>query len=192
QRIAGAGAVAGRGHAAGTGRCARWLARRSGRLRAAGRTLHRTASGTAPGHRGTCGRSRAAVSGARRGAQRVSVLVCGVDEAGRGPLCGSVVAAAVILDPARPIDGLADSKKLTARRREHLAALIRERAMAWAVAEADAGEIDRLNILHASLLAMRRAVEALALEPGLVRVDGNRCPELALPCEAVVGGDALV
>lgn len=122
----------------------------------------------------------------------MSTLVCGVDEAGRGPLCGSVVAAAVILDPARPIEGLADSKRLTAKRRERLAAQIRERALAWAVAEAGVEEIDRLNILHASLLAMRRAVEALPFAPALVRVDGNCCPELDLPCEAVVGGDALV
>ncbi|AUN94793.1 ribonuclease HII [Pseudazoarcus pumilus] len=122
----------------------------------------------------------------------MSTLVCGVDEAGRGPLCGSVVAAAVILDPARPIEGLADSKRLTAKRRERLAVQIRERALAWAVAEAGVEEIDRLNILHASLLAMRRAVEALPFAPALVRVDGNRCPALGLPCEAVVGGDALV
>lgn len=122
----------------------------------------------------------------------MSALVCGVDEAGRGPLCGSVVAAAVILDPARPIEGLADSKRLTAKRRERLAEQIRERALAWAVAEADVEEIDRLNILHASLLAMRRAVEALPLAPALVRVDGNRCPALGLACEAIVGGDASV
>lgn len=117
-------------------------------------------------------------------------LVCGVDEAGRGPLCGPVVAAAVILDPARPIAGLADSKKLSARRRGELAELIRLQALAWAVAEASVEEIDRLNILHASLLAMRRAVEALDPRPGLALIDGNRCP--ALPCEAraIVGGDA--
>ncbi|MCB1887026.1 MAG: ribonuclease HII [Rhodocyclaceae bacterium] len=118
--------------------------------------------------------------------------VCGVDEAGRGPLCGPVVAAAVILDPARPIAGLADSKKLTARRREQLAAEIREKALAWHVAEASVEEIDRLNILHASLLAMRRAIEALAPPPALALIDGNRCPP-GLLCEAraVVGGDAL-
>lgn len=123
---------------------------------------------------------------------RLATLVCGVDEAGRGPLCGPVVAAAVILDPAHPIAGLADSKKLTAARRERLAIEIRKYALAWAVAEADVAEIDRLNILHASMLAMKRAVEALTLLPGLVRVDGNRCPDIAFPCEAVVGGDALV
>ncbi|MDR3214009.1 MAG: ribonuclease HII [Azoarcus sp.] len=117
--------------------------------------------------------------------------ICGVDEAGRGPLCGPVMAAAVILDPARPIPGLADSKKLTARARERLAVLIRERALAWSVAEASVEEIDRLNILHASLLAMRRAVIALAIAPDEVRVDGNRCPDLALPVRAIVGGDAL-
>lgn len=122
----------------------------------------------------------------------MSVLVCGVDEAGRGPLCGSVMAAAVILDPARPIEGLADSKRLTAKRRERLAAQIREQALAWAVAEAGVEEIDQLNILHASLLAMQRAVAALSHTPGLVLIDGNRCPALGLPCEAVVGGDATV
>ncbi|MDR2689215.1 MAG: ribonuclease HII [Azoarcus sp.] len=118
-------------------------------------------------------------------------LICGVDEAGRGPLCGPVMAAAVILDPARPIAGLADSKKLSARVRERLAAQIRERALAWAVSEATVEEIDRLNILHASMLAMKRAVEALAIQPAEVRVDGNRCPELAVPTRAIVGGDAL-
>jgi len=118
--------------------------------------------------------------------------VCGVDEAGRGPLCGPVVAAAVILDPARPIAGLNDSKKLTPKRRERLADEIRERALAWAVAEATVEEIDRLNILHASMLAMARAVAALDVRPDLVRVDGNRCPDVPEPCEAVVGGDALV
>tara|TARA_R110002049_G_scaffold24325_4_gene86439 strand:+ start:377 stop:973 length:597 start_codon:yes stop_codon:yes gene_type:complete len=122
----------------------------------------------------------------------MSTLVCGVDEAGRGPLCGSVMAAAVILDPARPIEGLADSKRLTAKRRERLAAQIRQQALAWAVAEAGVEEIDELNILHASLLAMQRAVAALPHTPGLVLIDGNRCPALGLPCEAVVGGDATV
>ncbi|ANQ85087.1 ribonuclease HII [Azoarcus olearius] len=117
-------------------------------------------------------------------------LICGVDEAGRGPLCGPVVAAAVILDPARPIDGLADSKKLTERARDRLAPLIRERALAWAVAEASVEEIDRLNILHATMLAMQRAVSALSVLPGEVLIDGNRCPTLAVPARAVVGGDA--
>lgn len=118
--------------------------------------------------------------------------ICGVDEAGRGPLCGAVVAAAVILDPGRPIEGLNDSKKLTPRARERLATLIRERALAWSVAEASVEEIDRLNILQATLLAMTRAVDGLAVVPDLVRVDGNRCPPLALPCEAVIKGDASV
>jgi len=121
-----------------------------------------------------------------------SGLICGVDEAGRGPLAGAVVAAAVVLDPARPIDGLNDSKKLTERARERLAMLIRERAIAWAVAEASVEEIDRLNILHATMLAMQRAVAALSCVPDLVRVDGNRCPALPVPSEAVVGGDACV
>jgi ribonuclease HII len=103
-----------------------------------------------------------------------------------------VVAAAVILDPARPIDGLNDSKKLTEAARERLAVLIRERAVAWAVAEASVAEIDRLNILHATMLAMQRAVAALGRTPDLVRVDGNRCPALPVPSEAVVQGDATV
>jgi ribonuclease HII len=119
-------------------------------------------------------------------------LICGVDEAGRGPLAGAVVAAAVILDPARPIDGLDDSKKLTPAARERLAVLIRERAVAWAVAEASVAEIDRLNILQATMLAMQRAVAALGCVPDLVRVDGNRCPALPVACEAVVQGDATV
>ena len=117
-------------------------------------------------------------------------LICGVDEAGRGPLCGPVVAAAVILDPARPIEGLADSKKLTERARERLAPLIRERALAWAVAEATVEEIDRLNILHATMLAMQRAVTALRVAPHEVRIDGNRCPALPYPARAIVRGDA--
>ena len=119
-----------------------------------------------------------------------SGLVCGVDEAGRGPLCGPVVAAAVILDPARPIDGLADSKKLSEAARERLAPLIRERALAWAVAEASVEEIDRLNILHATMLAMQRAVMALGTAPAEVRIDGNRCPTLPYPARAIVKGDA--
>lgn len=119
-------------------------------------------------------------------------LVCGVDEAGRGPLCGPVVAAAVILDPTRPIDGLADSKKLSEGARERLAGEIRARALAWAVGQASVDEIDRLNILHASLLAMQRAVAALARVPTEVLVDGNRCPPLPMPARAVVGGDACV
>lgn len=119
-------------------------------------------------------------------------LLCGVDEAGRGPLCGPVVAAAVILDPARPIVGLADSKKLSEKRRNALAIEIREKALAWCIAEASVAEIDRLNILHATMLAMQRAVAGLAVVPARVQVDGNRCPRLDLPCEAVVKGDSLV
>ena len=120
--------------------------------------------------------------------------VAGVDEAGRGPLCGPVTAAAVILDPARPVEGLRDSKKLSEREREALAPLIRERAAAWAVAEASPGEIDSLNILQATMLAMQRAVEKLSarLEPALVLVDGNRVPHLRYPCAAVVKGDDRV
>lgn len=119
-------------------------------------------------------------------------LLCGVDEAGRGPLCGPVVAAAVILDPARPIAGLADSKKLSEKRRSALAIEIREKALAWCIAEASVAEIDRLNILHATMLAMQRAVAGLSVVPARVQVDGNRCPRLDVPCEAVVKGDSLV
>lgn len=117
--------------------------------------------------------------------------ICGVDEAGRGPLAGPVFAAAVILDPAAPIDGLRDSKKLTALRRERLADEIRHRAKAWAIASASAAEIDALNILAATMLAMRRAVDALSTAPGLVLVDGNRAPQLVCRVETVVGGDAI-
>ena len=118
--------------------------------------------------------------------------LCGVDEAGRGPLAGPVVAAAVMLDPARPIDGLRDSKKLSARARERLADAIRERAAAWCVAEASVAEIDRLNILHATMLAMQRAVAGLARAPDDVWVDGNRCPDWAWRSQAVVKGDDKV
>ena len=118
--------------------------------------------------------------------------LCGVDEAGRGPLCGPVVAAAVILDPARPIVGLADSKRLSEKRRDRLAIEIREKALAWCIAEASVEEIDCLNILHATMLAMQRAVAGLAVLPDRVLVDGNRCPRVDLPCEAVVKGDSLV
>jgi len=124
---------------------------------------------------------------------KATILVCaGVDEAGRGPLAGPVVAAAVILDPARPIRGLADSKVLTPERREVLAKRIRERARAFAVALAAVDEIDTLNILHASMLAMQRAVEALEISPEEVLVDGNRCPSVAYKVRAIVGGDACV
>ncbi len=119
-------------------------------------------------------------------------LICGVDEAGRGPLAGPVVAAAVILDPQQPIAGLNDSKKLTAARRAALAVEIREKALAWALAEASAQEIDRINILQASLLAMQRAVSGLSLMPQKALVDGNKCPVLACPVEAIVGGDGKV
>ncbi|MDP4300168.1 ribonuclease HII [Leptothrix discophora] len=119
-------------------------------------------------------------------------LIAGVDEAGRGPLAGPVVAAAVILDELQPIAGLADSKKLTARRRERLFDEIRARSLACCIAEASVEEIDRLNILQATLLAMRRAVEGLRLKPAKVLVDGNRVPVLRIPAEAIVQGDAKV
>ena len=117
--------------------------------------------------------------------------VCGVDEAGRGPLAGPVFAAAVILDPRTPIDGLRDSKALSAARREALASLIRERALGWAIASATVAEIDAMNILQATLLAMRRAVESLVPRPALARIDGNRAPRLSCAVETLVGGDAL-
>ena len=119
-------------------------------------------------------------------------LIAGVDEAGRGPLAGPVVAAAVILDDLKPIAGLNDSKKLTAKRRERLFDEIRARALCFAIAEASVEEIDRLNILQATLLAMKRAVEGLRLKPHLVLVDGNRLPALDMRAEAIVQGDALV
>lgn len=119
-------------------------------------------------------------------------LVCGVDEAGRGPLAGPVFAAAVILDAARPIAGIADSKKLAPARRESLAIEIRAHSLAWAVASASVEEIDALNILQASLLAMRRAVEKLAVTPQQVLVDGLHCPRVSMPARAVVRGDATV
>jgi ribonuclease HII len=120
------------------------------------------------------------------------MLIAGVDEAGRGPLVGSVVAAAVILDPNNPIEGLNDSKKLTEKKREKLFIEIKEKALAWAIAEATHQEIDELNILQASLLAMRRAVEALNTAPEHVLVDGNKVPKgLTMSCDAVIGGDAL-
>ena len=119
-------------------------------------------------------------------------LVCGIDEAGRGPLAGTVVAAAVILDPARPIPGLNDSKKLSEKKRDALAILIRERAVAWCVASASVEEIDQLNILHATMLAMQRAVAGLNVRPTSAMVDGNRCPKLNIPAEAVVKGDGKI
>lgn len=120
------------------------------------------------------------------------ITLCGVDEAGRGPLAGAVFAAAVILDPARPVAGLADSKLLAAPRREALASLIRRDARAWAVACASVAEIDEMNILRASLAAMARAVEALGVDPGEVVVDGLHVPPTRWPCRAVVKADRLV
>lgn len=119
-------------------------------------------------------------------------LLAGVDEVGRGPLCGPVIAAAVILDPQRPIDGLKDSKKLTERKRIELDQQIRAQALAWCVARADVAEIDQLNILHATMLAMQRAVEGLSIKPELALIDGNRCPKLSVPSQAVVKGDDRV
>ena len=124
------------------------------------------------------------------GALHVEGPGCGVDEAGRGPLAGPVYAAAVILDPARPIRGPRDSKQLDAPRRETLSLRIRERARAWAIASASVEEIDALNILQASLLAMQRAVAALGLVPALARVDGDRAPKLACAVQTIIGGDA--
>lgn len=128
---------------------------------------------------------------------RLDGLLAGVDEAGRGPLAGPVVAAAVILDPHRPVEGLADSKMLSEKRRDTLAVEIRERALAWSVGWSDAAEIDQLNILQATFLAMRRALLGLRLVPSLVEVDGNRLPNLVFDRrqwdgDAIIGGDAKV
>ncbi|HQN65611.1 MAG TPA: ribonuclease HII [Methylophilus sp.] len=130
----------------------------------------------------------------------MSMLICGVDEAGRGPLAGSVYAAAVILDANNPIEGLADSKKLSEKKRDFLSAEIKQKALAWAIASCTAKEIDEINILQASLLAMKRAVEAMQAQFGaelhmreiLVQVDGNKVPKISLPCEAIVKGDSKV
>jgi ribonuclease HII len=119
-------------------------------------------------------------------------LLAGVDEVGRGPLAGPVVAAAVILDPGFAIAGLADSKCLSEKRREQLAGEIRAHALAWALGRAEVEEIDRINILQASLLAMRRAVQALDPQPDYALIDGNRCPQLGCPAEAVIKGDARI
>ena len=119
-------------------------------------------------------------------------LVCGVDEAGRGPLAGAVFAAAVILDERYPIMGLTDSKKLSEKKRDKLAVEIRQHALAWAIGRADAAEIDRINILQASLLAMKRAVEGLSVLPTKALIDGLHCPALRMPAEAIVKGDASV
>ena len=122
--------------------------------------------------------------------------VCGVDEAGRGPLAGSVVAAAVVLDPEKPIIGLNDSKKLSAKVREELYELIIQHSKAWCIAEASVPEIDSLNILHATMLAMKRAIQGLETQlgqpPSKVLIDGNRCPNLDIPMEAIVKGDSKV
>ncbi|MFV0455246.1 MAG: ribonuclease HII [Pseudomonas sp.] len=122
----------------------------------------------------------------------VEELVAGVDEVGRGPLCGPVITAAVILDPARPILGLNDSKKLSEVRREALFEEICEKALAWCIARAEVEEIDRLNILHATMLAMQRAVEGLSVTPRLALIDGNRCPQLSVPSAPVIQGDGRV
>lgn len=119
-------------------------------------------------------------------------LVAGADEVGRGPLAGPVIAAAVILDPARPIAGLADSKKLSEKKRDALVPLIQERALAFAYGRADVAEIDQLNILRASLLAMQRAVAALPVQPHELEVDGNICPQVPMPVRAIVKGDSLI
>ncbi len=121
-----------------------------------------------------------------------NIIICGVDEAGRGPLAGAVYAAAVILNPARPIFGLTDSKKLSEKKRDSLAIEIKQHALAWAIASSSVEEIDEINILHASLLAMKRAIEALEISPQLVLVDGNKRPKISLPCEAIVKGDSKV
>jgi ribonuclease HII len=117
-------------------------------------------------------------------------LICGVDEAGRGPLAGAVFAAAVILDPTKPIAGLADSKKLSEKKRDALAIKIKEHALSWAIASSSVEEIDEINILQASLLAMKRAVEALSVVPNEVLVDGLHCPKLPMPMRAIVQGDS--
>lgn len=119
-------------------------------------------------------------------------LIAGVDEVGRGPLVGAVVTAAVILDPQKPIMGLTDSKKLSEKKRLALAEEIKEKARCWSLGRAEPEEIDSLNILHATMLAMQRAVEGLSITPDFVLVDGNRLPNLSIPAQAVVKGDALV
>jgi ribonuclease HII len=124
------------------------------------------------------------------------MLICGVDEAGRGPLAGSVYAAAVILDINNPIEGLADSKKLSEKKRDILSVEIKQKALAWGIAKCSAKEIDEINILQASLLAMKRAIEVMQAQfnvvPSLVQVDGNKCPKISFPCDAIVQGDSKV
>ena len=119
-------------------------------------------------------------------------LIAGVDEVGRGPLAGPVVAAAVILNPQQPITGLKDSKKLSKKKREELTYVIKQQAYAWAIGRAEVEEIDKINILQASLLAMQRAVEQLSTIPDIVLIDGNQKPDLAYPMETIIGGDAKV
>ncbi|MFY1026663.1 ribonuclease HII [Actinobacillus seminis] len=119
-------------------------------------------------------------------------FIAGVDEVGRGPLVGAVVTAAVILDPNQPIEGLNDSKKLSEKKRVLLAEEIKQKALAWSLGRAEAAEIDRLNILHATMLAMQRAVKNLKIQPHFVLIDGNRAPDLPMPVQAVVKGDSLV
>jgi ribonuclease HII len=119
-------------------------------------------------------------------------IICGVDEAGRGPLAGPVTAAAVILDPLRPIAGLRDSKKLSEAQRDALAVQIKERALAWSIAQCSEQEIDELNILQATMLAMRRAIEGLHIKPSLALIDGNRCPVMTVRSQAIIKGDDKV
>jgi ribonuclease HII len=120
------------------------------------------------------------------------IYIAGVDEAGRGPLAGDVFAAAVVLSSSNPIDGLDDSKKLSEKKRDYLAPIIKSRAVAWAIATASVAEIDEINILQATLLAMKRAVEQLGLPLTEVLIDGNRAPKLAFPTRTIIGGDASV
>ena len=122
----------------------------------------------------------------------VANCIAGVDEVGRGPLVGDVVTAAVILDPANPIEGLTDSKKLSEKKRNALAIEIKQKALAWSIGRADPSEIDELNILHATMLAMQRAVAHLSMQPDMVLIDGNRCPDLPMASQAVVKGDLVV
>jgi ribonuclease HII len=122
----------------------------------------------------------------------LTLLIAGIDEVGRGPLVGAVVAAAVILDPANPIKGLADSKKLSEKKREILAQEIKQKALSWGVGRAEAKEIDQVNILQATFLAMQRAVEQLSVKPDHLQIDGNRCPDLDYSMEAIVKGDSKI
>ncbi len=124
--------------------------------------------------------------------QEKSTLIAGVDEAGRGPLCGSVVAAAVILDPNKPIEGLNDSKKLSEKKREMLAGIIKSSALSFAISEASVEEIDQLNILQATMLAMKRAINTLTIQPEQVLIDGNRAPAIGIPCKTIIKGDSKI